>query len=154
MNSGRGARPHRPDAYFQNFVDRITESEHIRYCYTQVERPLALLDSEAWADLKERAVPFLTVRDEKRGWQAMFDTLNESKGYAYLRGIGCSEVAFIKRESKKTPDLRAILDGSRVLCEVKTINISQDEAARRDRVSRGEMRVFNVSSGSTIGVDV
>jgi len=53
-------------------------------------------------------------------------------------------VAFIKRESKKTPDLRAILDGSRVLCEVKTINISQDEAARRDRVSRGEMRVFNV----------
>lgn len=34
-----------PDAYFQNFVDRITESEHIRYCYTQVERPLALLDA-------------------------------------------------------------------------------------------------------------
>jgi hypothetical protein len=72
-----------PDAYFQNFEERL-ESEHVRYIYMKVERPLGVLDAEAWRDLKERAVPFLTAHDEKRGWQALFDTLNESKGYAYL----------------------------------------------------------------------
>ena len=55
-----------------------------------------------------------------------------------------TEVAFIKREDKKTPDLRAMLDSNRVLCEVKTINMSQVEADRRDRVHHGEIRAFHV----------
>ena len=74
----------------------------------------------------------------------MFDTLNESKGYAYLRSIVCTEVEFIKRQDKKTPDLRAMLDGNPGFCEVKTINMSQVEADRRDRVAHGEIRAFRV----------
>ena len=74
----------------------------------------------------------------------MFDILNEAKGYAYLRRIGCTDVAFIKRDDKKTPDIGAILDRNRVICEVKTINISQGEADRRDRVHHGEVRAVKV----------
>ena len=103
-----------------------------------------MLDAESWRDLKARLLPLLTVRDEKRGWRDLFDTLNETKGYAYLKSLGCADVTFIKRQNKKTPDLGATLDGGRVLCEVKTINISQAEADRRDRVHRGEIRVFHV----------
>jgi len=136
--------PTHPNAYFQHFAERLVESEHVRYVYMKVERPLGVLDAEAWRDLKERAIPFLTARDEKRGWQSLFDTLNESKGYAYLRSIGCNEVEFIKRQDKKTPDLRAMLDGNRLLCEVKTVNMSQVEADRRDRVAHGEIRAFRV----------
>lgn len=136
--------PTHPNAYFRHFVERIAESEHVRNLCMKVERPLDALDPEAWRDLKERASPYLMVRDEKRGWQALFDTLNESKGYAYLQSIGCTDIAFIKRADKKTPDLRAILDGNRVVCEVKTINMSQVEADRRDRVHHGEMRAFAV----------
>ena len=109
-----------------------------------MERPLDVLDAEAWHDLKERAVPVLTASDRTRGWQALFDTLNESKGYAYLGNIGCTSVAFVERRTKKTPDLRALLNSDRVLCEVKTTNISQDEADRRERVHHGEIRAFDV----------
>jgi hypothetical protein len=65
------------------------------------------------------------------------------RGYVHLQRIGCTKIAFIPRTDKNTPDLRAILNGTRVLCEVKTINISQDEAERRERVAHG---VFEVSS--------
>jgi hypothetical protein len=140
--------PTHPDAYFQHFEERI-ESDHVRSLYLRVERALGLLDADAWHDLKERAVPFLTVRDAKRGWQALFDTLNEAKGYAYLRSLGCTEVAFIKRKNKKTPDLRARQHGRPVLCEVKTINLSQDEADRRHRVHQGEIRAFSVPTHVT-----
>ena len=59
----------------------------MRSLYLRVERALDLLDADAWHDLKERDLAFLTVRDAKRGWQALFDTLNEAKGYAYLRSL-------------------------------------------------------------------
>jgi hypothetical protein len=140
--------PTHPDTYLQHLAERL-ENEHIRYVYGKIERPLGVLDVQAWRDLKERALPLLTVRDEKRGWRDLFDTLNEAKGYAFLRSIACTDVAFIKRQNKKTPDLRAMLDGSPVLCEVKTINISQEEADRRDRVHHGEIRAFNVPAHVT-----
>jgi hypothetical protein len=116
--------PTHPDAHFQNFEERLQESAHVRDQYMKFERPLEALDDAAWRDLLSRAAPFTMQLDAKRGWQSLFDTLNESKGYAYLKTLGCSDIAFIKRDSKKTPDLRAVLDGRRVLCEVKTINVS------------------------------
>jgi hypothetical protein len=39
----------------------------------------------------------------------------------------------------------AILEVSRVLCEVKTINISKEEADRRHAVSQGHVRAFDVA---------
>lgn len=129
-----------PDAYFQHFAERLVESEHVRSLYLKVERSLGALDPEAWRDLKERASLYLMVRDPKRGWQALFNTLNEAKGYAYLQSSGCTDIGFIgraKKKKKKTPDLRAIQDRTSVLCEVKTINVSQDEAERRTQIAHG-----------------
>ena len=67
---------------------------------------------------------------------------NEARGYVHLQRCGLG-IAFIPPADRKTPDLRAILTGAPVLCEVKTINISQDEAEHRERVAQG---VFEVSS--------
>src|SRR5207249_4450515 len=53
--------------------------------------------------------------------------------------LGCSEIGFIRRGKEKTPDLRAVLNGRRVLCEVKTINMSADEADCRQRIHQGEV---------------
>lgn len=144
--------PTHPDAYFQNFEERLEESTHVRDQYMKFERPLEALDDAAWRDLLSRAAPLTMQRDAKRGWQSLFDTLNESKGYAYLKTLGCSDIAFIKRDSKKSPDLRAVLDGRRMLCEVKTINVSQDEADRRDRIHRGEMFATEVTTTVTSGL--
>lgn len=141
--------PTHPDTYLQHLAERL-ESEHIRYHYEKVERALGVLHAEAWRDLKERALPLLTVRDEKRGWRDLFDTLHEAKGYAFLRSVGCTDVSFIKRQDKKTPDLSALFGSRCVLCEVKTINISQEEADRRDRVHHGEIRAFDVPAHVTL----
>ena len=141
--------PTHPDAYFQHFEERL-ESEHVRELFMKVERSLQTLDAEAWHDLKERAIPNLTVRDGGRGWQKLFDTLNEAKGYAYLRRSGCTDIAFIEpAKNKKTPDLRASHDGTPLLCEVKTINVSKDEAERRERIARGDIFVTKVSNEVT-----
>lgn len=144
--------PTHQDAYFQHFEERLEQSEHIRYQYMKIERPLDVLDDDSWRDVLARAAPLTMQRDPKRGWQSLFDTLNESKGYAYLQRLGCSDVGFIKRKGNKTPDLRAVLDGRRVFCEVKTINISQEEADRRARIHQGEMIGTNVEAIVRIGL--
>jgi hypothetical protein len=48
-----------------------------------------------------------------------------------------------------TADLGGILDGSRVLCEVKTINQSDVEADRRPRINQGEVNTSRVSTRVT-----
>jgi hypothetical protein len=131
--------PTHPDAYFQNFDERIEESAHVRSQYLNVERALEALDEDSWRDMLERAAPLTIQRHPTRGWQSLFDTLNESKAFAYLQSLGCSEIGFIRRGKEMTPDLRAVLNGRRVLCEVKTINISADEADCRQRIHQGEV---------------
>jgi hypothetical protein len=131
--------PTHPDAYFQHFEERLAESEHIRNQFLRVERTLEALDEDAWHDMLQRAAPQTMQRHPTRGWESLFNTLNESKAFAYLRSLGCSEIAFIGVGKMKTPDLRAVLGGHLVLCEVKTINVSGEEAERRDRIHRGEI---------------
>src|SRR5262249_7370434 len=68
-----------------------------------------------------------------RGWHQLFDTLDEAKGYNHLVRIGCTDIEFLPRATTnqvQTPDLRGFLGATRVLCEVKTINVSDDEANR------------------------
>lgn len=73
-------------------------------------------------------------RANGRGWQALFDVFSEVRAYGYLHDIGCTGIHFIPRRKTKTPDLGAMRDGRPLFCEVKTINISQDEADRRRRI--------------------
>jgi hypothetical protein len=60
-----------------------------------------------------------------------------------LSDIGCREVRFIpSAKDKQTPDLEGVLNGMRVLCEVKTIQISEDEAQRQQTGSPGTTQPF------------
>jgi hypothetical protein len=98
-----------------------------------LECELQGLDAEAWEFLKSEAKPRLKTAHPTRGWQQLFDTLNEAKGYNYLARIGCTDIKFIPlatTDKVQTPDLRGFLGATRVLCEVKTINVSDDEVNR------------------------
>lgn len=78
-----------------------------------------------------------------RGWQQLFDILNQAHAYNYLKSVGASNVCFIpraKQPSTKTPDLEGVLESSRVLCEVKSINISQKEARARNEFTAREIK--------------
>jgi hypothetical protein len=76
----------------------------------------------------------------------MFDLFNEARGYKYLKDVGCTDIHLIGRRSSKTPDLEASRDGRRVLCEVKTFNVADEEAEYRAAVARGEISVRDTES--------
>jgi hypothetical protein len=120
------------DAYSFDAKDNAVALRH----FQDIEADLQGLDAESWRFLKGELIPLLTRRDEVRGWQALFDKLNEAKGYNYLTRVAkCSDVNFIPRSSRqgqKTPDLQGFLQSAEVLCEVKTINVSDDEREFRD----------------------
>jgi hypothetical protein len=126
--------PPSPGGYFSDFDNKLQESAVRLKHFRDIEAELQGLDASAWSYLKEQLAPLLAVRIEKRGWQALFDKLNEAKGYNHLVSIGCTNVEFIPVSSvngQRTPDLQGALAGARVLCEVKTINMSEVEAIRR-----------------------
>ena len=103
------------------------------------EVDLACLDDEPWQSLMAAAVPRL-YQTKNRGWDPVFDLLNEVKGYIYLKSMQCEDIAFVTPTyERKSPDLRAILNGRPVLCEVKTISTS-DGAAPADAFFSGKFR--------------
>lgn len=123
--------------YFENFDSSLVENPVKRKHFLHLEAELAELDDPAWSQFKGQVVPLFEKKDTVRGWQAVFDKLNETKAYKYLAKIGCVELSFIPESSvpgQKTPDLKGRLGGASMLCEVKTINPSDDEAKARGQM--------------------
>jgi len=121
------------DNYFDDF-DMVLSHPHWRSIYETLERQLSQLDQTAWQEFKERTLPCVTSRDQKRDWQALFDAFDEVRGYLWLKSVGCEEVHFIprsKRKHIKTPDLCGQHGSFKMLMEVKTINMSNDEIKYR-----------------------
>jgi hypothetical protein len=124
--------PKSSDAFFQDFEEKLANFAEVKEVYLRRERVLEELDTTAWEDLKKKAVPHLTKRDKNgRGWQQLFNFLNEARAYRYLKSIGCTGVRFIPTSHTSTPDLEGALGLDQVLCEVKTINPSNEEVAAR-----------------------
>ena len=134
------------DAYFKNFEASLQENSQKLEAFRKIEAVLSVLDADAWETLRQHASGLLIKpsASKGRGWQRLFDVLSEARGYAYLRGIGCSDIRFLGRADRPTPDIEARQEGRRVLCEVKTVNISDDEAGRRQRVYSGTPVVSKV----------
>lgn len=132
-----------PDAYFRDFDQNLTRYPEAKDFYLRQECALQGLDDEAWGHLKEEARPRLTEHGKNgRGWTKLFDILNEARAYNYLRSRGCTNLRFIPRSHTKTPDLEGSDSMGCVLCEVKTINVSDEEIdfrTGRQRVRSGQI---------------
>jgi hypothetical protein len=118
-----------PDAYFLNFEKSLSEIPQKLKQFRDIERDLRGLDADAWTFLKDEVAPLLATRDSKRGWQSLFDKLNQAKAFNHLKDAGYLNVRFVPPSvvrGQQTPDLQA--EGA--LCEVKSINISEIEADR------------------------
>jgi hypothetical protein len=128
------AAPFPPNAYFQNLDKSLAEIPQKLRQFREIEKDLQGLDATAWSFLKSELAPLLRAKDPKRGWQPLFDKLNQAKAYSYLKRFGYTNIQFIQPSSvvgRETPDLQAELNLVVALCEVKTINISDVEADRR-----------------------
>jgi hypothetical protein len=119
-----------PNAYFSAGDTKLSDPAKRRF-FIAIEDDLRDLDTAAWTALKAEALPQLTAKAPGRGWEGLFSILNQARAYAHLVGLGCTDVQFIPRSKRKTPDLRAGLGSVSVLCEVKTIHISNVEVGRR-----------------------
>lgn len=127
------------DRNCENAYGRYSESilattPEIKRSWLRIEKALQELDPCSQKLLKNKVRPYLTKKHPGRGWHQMFDVLNEARAYDYLRSLGGSDVHLIPesiKNGKKTPDLEGVLCSGKVLCEVKTINISDDEAIIR-----------------------
>jgi hypothetical protein len=133
-----------PDAYLGRLGDASEEHplalKHLR----DWEKELQGLDDAAWSHLKGKIRPLIVGRLPGRGWQPLFDKLNEAKAYNYLLREGCTNVHFVPEQPKgglRTPDLEGDSPDNKVLCEVKTINTSDKEIKRRRDSS-----VFSISN--------
>jgi hypothetical protein len=131
-----------PKSRFYNFwktFDDIPERVQKRVqAFSLIEKELSALDAKSWSDLKDEVKKFCIIKSDDRGWNQLFEKLNEAKGYCFLKSIGCSDIKFIPRATKnkvETPDLIGRRNTSQVLCEVKTINVSDDLVSARKNIS-------------------
>ena len=134
--------PSAPGAYFQDFDNSLRDDDiSKKQTWLARERELQRLDSNSWQLLKCESLPYLIARDAKgRGWEQLISILNQARAHNYLVDQGCSQVCFIPStqiKGQETPDLKGELNGRKVLCEVKTVNISDVEAAQRRTGSGG-----------------
>ena len=115
------------ESYFYRFWPDFHKLPVRVQAFDRLEAELKVLDQHAWKFLQNEASHLVRHKHPKRGWTQLFDKLNEAKGYSYLIDQGCTDPAFIPRSTRErveTPDLRATLDNVPILCEVKTINVS------------------------------
>jgi hypothetical protein len=130
--------PSHPDAYFRDFEHMLQDPSCFE-TFTGWEKELESTDPVAWDDLKRKSARYLEHRDRKkgRGWQQLFDVLAEASAYRYLKeSEQCSKIRFIPESPEsigRTPDLEAMLGNVRVLCDAKTVNISDDEISARSK---------------------
>lgn len=133
--------PDHEHVYFQEFEASLQSMPQKLDALIRLESQLAQLDARAWHDLAGRAARHLvsTTREVGRGWQQLFDVLNEARAYGHLLRMGCTNIEFVAPGEGKMPDLAASLEGQPILCEVKTINVSDDQADINRRGADGEV---------------
>jgi hypothetical protein len=127
--------PSKSSEYFQDFDKSLSHFPYKKEVWLAREREFKRLDGESWQRLKDEARPYLSCYNPNgRAWEQLISIINQARAHNYLVDRGCSNVTFIQSEMKKgqkTPDLSAELGGQSMLCEVKTINVSDNELERR-----------------------
>lgn len=122
---------------FHDFEYRLNYLPAMRQHFSSYESSLQTLDQTSWEKLKAQVVSKFSSCKKNSGYGSAYEALNEAKGYCYLLQLGCAEIRFVPRSAKKgmkTPDLEGLMGNDLVLCEVKTINPSKEEATKRSQL--------------------
>jgi hypothetical protein len=121
--------------YFRNFEEVLSNGKTPFPYFKNWEDILQTLDADNWIICKSKAVRYVTAKDAmRRDWHQLFDALVEARAYKYLRDEGYGGIHFIEEQPEiKAPDLEAFRDKERILCEVKSINRSNDALAAKQQ---------------------
>ena len=123
------AYPH--DPFFDRFAESCRANPAKTKAYRTYDDAFRLLDSGSWNLLKAKAVAHF--RDHRSGQlkQGFFNQLNEAFAYRHLLRQGFTAVRMLPETGKRIPDLQYRAGRVRQHCEVKTLNISDEEISRR-----------------------
>lgn len=124
-----------PDNYF-SLMENLRTRRHGKETYDKWEKILSELDKDSLKKIIKKASKYVSIRDSNRGWGQLFNSLNETHGYIYLKDEGYSNIAFIDEGDNSKPDLFGKSEGKTALLEVKTIQKS-DIDIKRDQVWKG-----------------
>lgn len=129
-NAVREAYP--TDRFFDDFAESCRSNPAKMKAYRTYDDVFRLLDSESWGILKAKAVAHF--RDHRPGQlkQGFFNQLNEAFAYRHLLRQGSTAVRMLPETGERVPDLQYIAGRVRKHCEVKTLNISDEEISRRE----------------------
>ena len=118
-----------PENYFTKILPNFAQDLWQR-TYEAREEVLQQLDSKAWEQLVEKALPFVTARDAFRGWYQLINHLDEARGWVFLKERGFQQIDFIQNQNVKTPDLVATRGSTTAILEVKSVNQSEVDVNR------------------------
>ena len=94
----------------------------------QLESVFQQMDPSSWNDFKIKIAPYVIAKNNW-GWHSqLLDHFHEARAYAFLKTEGYSEIRFIDKTDKVTPDLFAVGSRGSALLEAKRINESNDES--------------------------
>jgi hypothetical protein len=99
--------------------------------YGAYEDAFGTLDDPSWQVLRGKASDHFLDHREGQLKQGFFNQLNDAFAYQHLTSMGCSDIAILAEDGKPCPDISYIDGAGNAFCEVKTINISNDEIERR-----------------------
>lgn len=124
---------HPRDPFFERIELTWADSRQARTQYAAYDRAFQTMDEQSWSELKCKALKHFFDHREGQLKQGFFNQLNEAFAYQHLTRRGYSGVKVLREDGKVKPDLEYMVGGQRAFCEVKTIGISQDLLARRER---------------------
>ena len=127
--------PSHPDAYFQNFEDNLQDESCFKtYNLWEEELRVSILTPGSFLRAKRHVICNVTLKRAAAGTNFSTPWAKPSPIITLKTAVGCPKVRFIPESTGKTPDLEGMVDGARALCEVKTINISDNEIAARSQL--------------------
>jgi hypothetical protein len=117
------------DYWIENYK-LLMQYKEIRKFHRMYNKLLYQIDERSWYILYEKLIIKFNEKENTRGKRDFFNTLNEAFAYRYLKRKGYKEIRFINEEDTKKPDIKYINDGIIEFCEVKTVNLSDNEIER------------------------
>lgn len=119
------------DQFFADFDESCRLNPDKKRCYRTYDDALRTLDNASWEVLKQKALNHYLDHRKGQRKHGFFNQLNEAFAYRYLVNRKCSPVTILQETGVTIPDIQFGEPGRQRYCEVKTIEISDDEIERR-----------------------
>ena len=128
----RAANP--SDPFFFNFEPSLKTHPLKRGYYDSYEAAFSYLDDSSWTNLRSKAVAHFHESRPKQVKGPLFDQLNDAFAYRWLVNRGFSQVTVLPEDrhaTQRSPDISFYCSGKQFACDVKTLNVSNNELDRR-----------------------